>query len=238
MSEIRHRFYEKTKKEKSKILALLILSAIGLILLSVLLSWLTGYWLIAGISIPVTLTILAPFIDVPQMVSSGKLIYLSPLFFAEPQKKNTITLHGGTIFDYLFVLDRNTNGQHRVKVILLCYIRGILKLIETTGEANKTDPVVRGTSMILTDSTARKFGFKPVTTDLIQTVIILFNYVNLTLANSFAKARFSFPKISRIKTYQAKLSDLEKRKKQLLYLEEQLSRAIATPTTSNAGDPA
>jgi hypothetical protein len=50
------------------------------------------------------LSILAPFIDTPFLVKKGKLKYYSKLLLAE--NDNVMVIHGGTLFDYYFTLDK------------------------------------------------------------------------------------------------------------------------------------
>ena len=82
---------------------------------------------------------------------------------------------------------------------------------------------LRGTSYIITSSTAKKIGLKTVGTDSMQVIILAFNYVNLTVANSFAKGKLSFPKFSRVKTFEGKLADVAAKKEFLARLEQKLA---------------
>ncbi|MBK6266185.1 hypothetical protein JKA74_14160 [Marivirga sp. S37H4] len=176
----------------------------------------SGIYLIAILSITITLSVIAPFFDTPSLSKSGQLIYYAPLLLAEKEKNNLIIIHGGTLFDYYFVINKDLNGRQRTNFIIKNYLEGILKLIEAyEGKANDSIKI-KGTSYILNERTAKKIGFRTVRTDPIQKVILIYNYVNLTISYSIAKAKLSFPNLKEIKTFEADLNDLIEHKEFLI----------------------
>ena len=40
-----------------------------------------------------------------------------------------IKIHGGTLFDYVFVIDQKMNGKQRTNFIIQQYLEGLLNLI-------------------------------------------------------------------------------------------------------------
>ena len=78
--------------------------------------WL-GFWMLIPLVVGFSLSVFAPFVDVPGGVKAGSLIYYSPLLIGEKVKNQRLVLHGGSLFDYYFVLDRTANAQQRRKSI-------------------------------------------------------------------------------------------------------------------------
>lgn len=151
------------------------------------------------------------------MVESGKLTYFSPFLLAEKERNNTIKIHGGTLLDYVFVIDRSMNGKQRKRFILCGYLEGLIKLIDWADDKGKTRLKITGTTPILNKRTAAKLGFKVKPLNIIQLIILLFNYPNLTVGQSLANAQLSLPRIARAKTIEADIGGLKKRR---AYLEE------------------
>ena len=174
------------------------------------------------LGIPITLSLVAPFFDVPALKKSGDIIYYSPLFLAEKQKKDKITVHGGTLFDYFFVIDRNLNGRKRMNFILQQYLEGLNRLIDRLEQENSENLTIHGTSYILNERTAQKLGFHVVQTDFLQRCNLIYNYFNLMVANSLAKGKWTFPRLGETKTFEAKLFDLIQRRDFIKNLEEKL----------------
>ncbi len=164
----------------------------------------------------------------PSLKKSGKLIYYSPLFIAETPKNGFIKIHGGTLFDYYFVIDITMNGKQRTDFIIQQYLDGLLYLIETY----EKDPTmtIRGTSYILNKRTAEKMRFKIVETEVLQKIILIYNYFNILISTSIAKNKLAFPKLNNIKTFEANVSQLLKRKEYI----ETLNKALKNTRTNNA----
>lgn len=224
---MQHNYYLKSKKEQNQIQIKIGVVALFFNLIVLALSIVSGLHLILLLSITITLSIIAPFLDTPKLKKNGKLIYYSTLFIAEKEKNGKIIIHGGSLFDYVFVIDKNLNGTQRTKFILQKYLEGILNLMETCEKNNNTSVKIKGTSYILNDRTANKLGLKIIKTDYIQKLILTYNYVNILISNSIAKRKVSFPKMSNIRTFESELNELIERKEFIQELNNQLKKSIA-----------
>ena len=220
-----HRFYNKDKKEQNRILLVIAIGSVIIILLSFIISIYSGIYLIGILIFPITLSIIAPFFDMPSLKKSGRMIYYSPLFIVEKPKNGRIKIHGGTLFDYYFVIDKKMNGRQRTNFIIQQYLEGLLHLIEKYENDKKIK--IRGTSYIINKRTAEKMGFEIIETDYLQKIILIYNYFNILISNSIAKNKLSFPKINRTKTFEADVSQLLERKEYIEKLNQSLKRTIA-----------
>ncbi len=224
---MKHRFYAKTKKERTQILALIGFCACILIISFLFLSWKTGFYVIGIISFSIVLSIIAPFFDTPALKKSGNLIYYTPLFLSEKPKNGVIVIHGGTLFDYVFVLDKKMNGTQRTKLILQQYLQGLLNFIEQHEINENGNLKVRGTSYVINENTAKRIGFKIKKTDVVQKLILGFNYFNILVSSSIAKNKLSFPNLKGTKTFEATLNDLVERKDYISNLNNKLKSTIS-----------
>lgn len=220
-----HRFYQKSKKERRVIQFKIAFLVLLFNLAVVFISFLTGLYLLSIFGFALSLSIVAPFFDTPALVSSGKLNYYSPLFLAEKERNGVVKIHGGTLFDYFFVIDRKWSGKQRTSFILHQYLEGLLNLIQSYEEKGQTVKI-EGTSYLLNKRTAKKLGFKLVKTNLIQLAILAFNYFNLLISISFAKDRLSFPALIRVKTMEADLELLATNKEYIADLNRKIRRSF------------
>lgn len=216
-----HRFYARPRAAQRRFQRKLGLLALGLLAVLGIPAMLWGWYALPALALVLLLTVLAPFFDVPSMVRRGKLIYHSPLFLAEPPRKGHIRIHGGTLFDYYFVLDRSLSGHQRTRFILRCYVEGLLDLIHTY-EPSSEPLTIKGTSYIINRRTARRVGLRPVRTAPGQLLILLFNAVNLSCAYSLAKAQPALPPLHRVRTFEGQLGELAQQKDFLQRLHRQL----------------
>ncbi len=224
---MRHRFYIKSKKEQNQIQFLIGFFALMVILTSLFISWKTGIYLFVILTFPITLSIIAPFFDTPSLKKSGGVKYYSSLFLAERPKNGMIKIHGGTLFDYFFVIDQKMNGKQRTNFIIQQYLEGLLNLIEEN-EINKSENIkISGTSYIINDRTAQRAGFKVIKIDYIQKFILIYNYLNVLIKYSIAKGKLSFPKLKETKTFETTINELVKRKYFIRNLNEKLKSTIA-----------
>ncbi len=221
---MKHDFYLKSKKEQNKIQILIGLCALTAILVFSFVSILLGVYVLAIFAFTITISIIAPFYDTPSLKRSGNLIYHSPLFISEKPKKGLIKIHGGTLFDYVFVIDRKMNGNLRTKFILQQYVEGLLGLIDQYENSPSQDLKIRGTSYIINERTAKRTGFEVTETDSIQTLILIYNYFNLLISCSIAKGKLSFPNLKEIKTFETTLENLIDQKDFLSNMNEKLKR--------------
>ena len=182
-------------------------------------------YLIGILTIAITLSIIAPFFDMPSLKKNGKMIYYSPLFITEQPKNGLIIIHGGTLFDYYFVIEKKMNGKQRTDFIIQQYLSGLLNLIEKY-ESEK-ELKIQGTSYIINERTAEKIGFKIVETDILQKIILAYNYFNILIANSIAKNKISFPKLNEIKTFETDISHLLERKEYIEKLNKSLKSYLS-----------
>ena len=153
------------------------------------------------------------------------MIYYSPLFITEKPKNRLIKIHGGTLFDYYFVIDKKMNGRQRTNFIIQQYLEGLLHLIEKY--ENDKNIKIRGTSYIINKRTAEKMGFEIIETDYLQKIILIYNYFNILISNSIAKNKLSFPKINKTKTFEADVRQLLERKEYIEKLNQSLKSTIA-----------
>ncbi|OBX23422.1 MULTISPECIES: hypothetical protein [Bizionia] len=225
-----HKYYLKTQKEQNQIQLKIGLAAFLVNLIVFALSIFSGLYILFLLSVAVTLSIIAPFFDIPALKKSGKLIYYSSLFVAEKELNAQIIIHGGSLFDYVFVIDRNLNGKQRTQFILQKYLEGILNLIDAYEKSDDTTIKIKGTTYFLNERTANKIGLKVVKTDFFQKVILIYNYVNLLISNSIAKGKLAFPKLTHIKTFEGELQQLINRKKYLKALHNKLKSSIFQDT--------
>jgi hypothetical protein len=136
-----------------------------------------------------------------------------------------LTLHGGTLFDYYFMLDRSKSGTSRTRFILAEYVEGLYQLtLDLEQRGRDDDLLIRGTTYFLHPRTLKKIGFESIRTLPGQAFILIFNFFNLLIAFSFAKGRISIPPLSDIRTYQARVSDLLQQKERLKELSHRLNQ--------------
>ncbi len=218
-----HKFYLKTEKEQKQAQFRLAGVAIFFNLIVLILLFAIGLPLLSFLFISITLSIIAPFFDTPALVKQGGLIYYSPLFLTEKEKNGVITIHGGTLFDYYYVIDRSLNGAQRTNLIIRGYIDGLLSLIEAYEDKAPNLIKIRGTSYIINERTANKIGLKKVKTNFLQSLILNFNYFNLMSSYSLAKAKLSFPNLRNTHSFEGGLDALIEQKAYLLRLRKLLT---------------
>lgn len=205
-----HKFYQKSKKEQNQIFATIAIATILILIIAIFIALKLNLRLTGILIFAIVLSIIAPFFDMPSLKKSGKMIYYSPLFITEKPKNGTIKIHGGTLFDYYFVIDKTLNGKQRTDFIIQQYIQGLLCLMEKHG--NESDMKIRGTSYILNPRTAEKLGFTVTRTDILQRFILTYNYFNILISNSIAKNRLSFPKLNNTITFETDFKQLAQHK--------------------------
>ncbi|MEQ8908933.1 MAG: hypothetical protein RIC95_07060 [Vicingaceae bacterium] len=236
MRSLKHRFYSKSKRQQRQVQIVIGFAAVFVMTLAICVAWLSGIYLIAIFCLPFLLTIIAPFFDTPSLIKSGKLKYHSLLFLSEIPRKRIVKVHGGTLFDYVFVLDFSQSGKQRSKFILQQYLEGLLALIEeleTSGEAYK----IQGTTYILNERTANRIGFKTKKLDFVQALILSFNYFNLLISQSLARKKLVFPKLTNSRTFEATLQELSQHKPMLKELNKQLQKDFVQDFEKNHLNP-
>lgn len=217
-----NRFYIKSKKEKYKIQFLIGLAAFFIVLSSVYVAWITSNYFIIPFIFMIVVSVIAPFFDVPSMVAQGNLTYHSLLFLSEKPKNGVLKIHGGTLFDYVFVVNRKMNGKQRTDFIIRQFLQGFLKLIDECKDSENNNLLIRGTSYIINRKTATNMGFKVVETDFIQKLLLICNYVNILLSYSIAKGKLSFPNLSQTITFEITFDRLIKKEAYIRNLYDRL----------------
>jgi hypothetical protein len=219
---VEHKFYLKTEKEQKQAQVKFAGIAIVFNLILLILLFMIGLPLLSVLFFGITLSIIAPFFDTPSLAKKGQLIYYSPLFLTEKEKNGVITIHGGTLFDYYYVIDRTLNGTQRTNLIIKGYLDGLLNLIEEYEGTVPNAIKIKGTSYIINERTANKIGLKKVKTNLLQSFILGFNFVNLTCSYSLAKGKLSFPDLRNTHSFEGDLDTLIQQKAYLLRLRKLL----------------
>lgn len=216
-----HRFFQKSESDQKKILVfsggLLFLFCVIVILIA----YLSEFYLLAAL-IPIAILIAAPFFDLPSGKKNGSFVYYSPFLITEPKKDGLIVFHGGTLFDYYYTLPSDLEGRERTRFVLYGLVSGFLRFISEHEKEKNGNLTIRGTSYIMNTRTASRFGLRPVQKDFLQILILLFNYIPITLSNSFLKQKLSFPKLSNVRTYEANFEELVAQKDELLRLKRRL----------------
>jgi hypothetical protein len=128
--------------------------------------------------------------------------------------------------DYYFVLDKKMNGKQRTSFIIQQYLDGLLHLTEKYKNDKKMK--IRGTSFIINKITAEKIGFEIIETDILQKIILIYNYFNILISNSIAKHKLSFPTLNKTKTFDVNMSQLLEQKEYIEKLNKSLKSTIAS----------
>ncbi len=222
-----HRFYNQPKRKQRNIQLSVAFGAMAVVALVLYLSWIMGWYLIGILTLPLVISVIAPFFDTPAARKSGQLTYHSLLFLAEKSKNGLVKIHGGTLFDYVFVLERRMSGTQRTNLILQQYLQGLLHFLEDCENKGVDHLTLRGTSYVLNERTLEKLGFTVVRPDWVQYLILAYSYVNLALSNSIAKNKIALPNLSKIRTFEADIHQLSARKAFIENLNKRLKSKIA-----------
>ncbi|GLB47889.1 hypothetical protein [Neptunitalea lumnitzerae] len=217
-----HKFYSKTSKEQKKVQIKIGLLALLIIAIGVWIAWFTQVYIIGILIFFIIITLLAPFVDTPSMKQAGRLTYHSLLFITEKPKDNKIKVHGGTLFDYVFVLCKQIPREKRIHFILQQYVEGLIHLITSLENSKEEHIIISGTSYIINERTAKRLGFKVIDTDGLQLIILALNYCNITTSYSIAKGKITLPNIAKTKTFEVSLADLKEKKSYLISLNKKL----------------
>ena len=220
-----HRFYNKNEKEQKRIQIAIAICSLMIIVLSIIISIYSRIYVIGILTFSITLSIIAPFFDMPSLKISGRIIYYSSLFVIEKPKNVRIKIHGGTLFDYYFVIENQMNGKQRTDFIIQQYLEGLLHLVKKYEKDKRMK--ISGTSYIINRRTAEKIGFRIIETDFLQKIILTYNYFNILISNSIAKNKLSFPKLNKTKTFEADIGQLLERKEYIEKLNNLLKKNIA-----------
>jgi len=222
-----HRFYNQPKSKQRQMQLSIALGAAVIVLLTAYLSWITGWYLIGILTFSLVLSIIAPFFDTPALRKSGQLTYHSLLFLTEKPQNGLVKVHGGTLFDYVFVLERRMSSNQRTNLILQQYLQGLLHFLEDCDNKGLDHLTLRGTSYVLRKRTLEKIGFSTVRPDWVQYLILTYNYLNLAIALSMAKNKLAFPNLGNTRTFEADINQLRARKAYIETVNKRLKSRIA-----------
>jgi hypothetical protein len=211
---LQNKFYLKSEQQQ-RIFQVKMVSLLVLFLLPIFfISYILKMYVANAFSIWISLSILAPFFDVPSMVKRKQLKYYSALLLAD-------------LFDYFFSIDKNIDGKKRKTLILQQYIEGLTELIKEYRNSDNPNLLIKGTTYILNEKTGKKLGFTPERPGFVQALILIFNYPNLLVAKSFANGKLSLPNLTRIRTFKTTLSKLVENEALIGDLNERLKRTLA-----------
>src|SRR6056297_698572 len=182
-----HSFSLKSRTEQKRFQARLVsVSPLFIGAVSALL-YLAGLLPLIFLVFALVLSIIAPFLDVPSMVRSGKLRYYSPFLLGETERNSTLVLHAGTLFDSWFLFRKNMPASERKRLAMGGMIEGMINLSEEHKRADRRDLKVRTTSYILNERSAEKLGLEKRPTDAFQTLILYYNYFKPTVEQGIAR---------------------------------------------------
>lgn len=222
-----HPFFLKSRTEQKRFQATLVLASLLFIGAIGALLYLAGLLPLIFLVFALVLSIIAPFLDVPAMVRSGKLRYYSPFLLGEAERNSTLVLHAGTLFDSWFLFRKDMSASERKRLAMGGMIEGMINLIEDHEKADRRDLKVRTTSYILNERSAAKLGLEKRPTDAFQTLILYYNYFNLAASYSLLNRRLAFPPIRSVQTFEGSMAALAERKPFLEKLQN--SRRLAMP---------
>ena len=222
---VHHPFFEKTRQDQKRfqvqlaLVALLVLVAAGGLL------FLAGLLPLLAVVVAVLLSIIAPFYDVPGMVRAGKLHYYSPFLLGETERNGKVVLHAGTLFDFYFLFPPSMPAPERKRLALTGMIDGLLQLIERHQCSGRTDLRIRLTSYILNERNAKRLGLETQPTDGLRSILLYYNFFNLTASYSLLHRRLRFPRVRSVQTFEGDIAKLVERKLQLEKFQARLHRS-------------
>lgn len=219
-----HPFFQKTRKEQARFQRKLALTSLLILVATGALLFLVGLLPLLAVAVAILLSILAPFFDVPGLVRAGKLQYYSPFLLAEAERKGTVVLHAGTLFDFYFLFPKTMPASQRKRLVLTGMIDGLVDLIEDYEERGARGVTIRTTSYILNGRNAARLGLEKQPTDGLQTLLLYFNYFNLSASYSLLNRRLRFPSVRSVETFEGNLAKLSENKSLLESLRSSLRR--------------
>lgn len=140
------------------------------------------------------------FFSTPILTLTKKYNYVSPMLMYIKKKDETLELHSGTSFDYLFLMKNIRPGIYWRNIMLQYYLNGLSKIVEKikNGEIKK-DSKIKGTSHFMANSIIKKIGFTIVDPEPIDKIGFFMDYLDLVWMNSLSKGKIYFPKFSNFK---------------------------------------
>ncbi|RED96661.1 hypothetical protein [Marinoscillum furvescens] len=218
-----HPYFRLTKKQRAIFIGKSALTCgLGVFALSMLAWWGFGSLMVLVVSVAigcsVSLSILAPFVDLPSLVKNNRIGYLSP-FLLWQKSNDKIILHGGTLVEYWFYLDKKWNASERKRHILHQYLLGLQQLIYRELPPHTT---IQATTHIVGKNTLKRLGFKTISKNEVQLIILTLNYPNLLCTMSLAHGRLQFPNLRMVKSFETTAEELNQRSEQIQLLLQKL----------------
>ncbi|MCA9920311.1 MAG: hypothetical protein KC445_20285 [Anaerolineales bacterium] len=229
-----HRFYKWPINKQRAFLALVIgLAVVLLVGLMVLVAIFNNpaFFLLWPL-----FTLLPPFLDTPLGQKSGSLTYYAPLFIVaqSPQK---FVIHGGTLFDYLFVFGWRGNGRSHRAIVLYNFVDGLVNLIEELEQQPRQAIIIEGTSYFFNERNAQRLGFATSKPDVAQRIILTLNYLPLLVSYSLVQGKLSFPRLSRVLKAETNSDELIRHKQKLVKMRARLMGNGRIPLQFIATEP-
>lgn len=220
-----HRFYGLSSSQQQRFQLKVIVGFLALNIAMGLVFYLTSLLFVIPFFFAFSLSVIAPFVDVPSGVKNGTLHYYSPLLIGEKIKGKKLTLHSGSLFDYYFVFSKAQSVQERKKQVMIMALDGLIQLINDYQARQGTGITIKVTSYILNRRTARKIGLSPITPDALQWFLLYFNFLNLTCSLSLLNRQLTWPNVRKTTSYEGCLESLIAKKDDLLKLRNRLSES-------------
>jgi hypothetical protein len=127
------------------------------------------------------------FISTPLLRKLGCYRYYSPMFFTIPFLNNTLDIHLGTSWDFIRHLQVNPRR------LLYFLAEGLLRIIADARRGNiRTTTRLRGNTYFLKKSSLEKFGFMTRKMNLIEWLLFLFTYLEISILQSISHKRLTF----------------------------------------------
>jgi len=226
-----HPFYDRSPAQQRAYRVRVIATLVGVLLgLAGVVFLLHAYWVgfltLAVLLAALLLQLFAPFLDTPAGRAKGSLVYYAPLFIVEPRRDGDKVLHGGTLFDYWFVLRGPLSAEQRKRRVLLDYVRGLIALAREHERSGGPSFDLWATSYVLGPVTARRAGFEVMPLRA-GALLVWFNALQLTAAYSLVHRRVRLPPLHRTRSYRATIESLVEHVPHLQALEARLTRAVS-----------
>jgi len=157
----------------------------------------------------------AQLVDTPTGMRRGRLLYFSPLFLVEQDKDNNFILHGGSLFDFLFVFKWHDAGETARRRLVTDFLSGLLAFTHYLKANDLGDAVVKGSSYFFSYRNAKRYGFDVDSTAQSQQIILSMNYIVILATYSFTRGKLALPPISHMKTVQSTGATLIKHQERL-----------------------
>lgn len=217
-----HRFYQKTPQAQRFFLFKIGVLCLGLPLcVGFIFYWLSPYFLpLFFVLFMVSISVFAPFFDVPSLYKQGKLRYLSPLLLVEPLQAHRLKLHNGTLFDYFFTLKPSDSATARTRYVLQQQLKGLLLILDTYPPQTR----IEATSVLLPLHTLRALGFQELPPHNLDRLLLYFNAPNLIVTRSFLKKKWAPPSFRTIARVEISLATLHTQRPRLEALLQRLTQ--------------